>query len=123
MFIPNLGDMIPFDEHIFSNGWERTPPTIEKKMRRMIFAGEISATNSQKNWGVGLPDVYGVGLPQVKKPLEPQDKAMEDQELEPLEKAIQTAHSNFFVEEERFVCFFFFPVVDGWICLGKSKSD
>jgi len=28
------------------------------------------------------------------------DKAMEDQELEPLEKAIQTAHSNFFVEEE-----------------------
>lgn len=28
------------------------------------------------------------------------DKAMEDPELEPLEKAIQTAHSNFFVEEE-----------------------
>ena len=35
---------------------------------------------------------------------------MEDQELEPLEKAIQTAHSNFFVEEESF---FFSPVVDG----------
>ena len=28
---------------------------------------------------------------------------MEDQELEPLEKAIQTAHSNFFVEEESFI--------------------
>ena len=39
---------------------------------------------------------------------------MEDQELEPLEKAIQTAHSNFFVEEESFI-----SVVDGWICLRK----
>lgn len=28
------------------------------------------------------------------------DKAMEESELDPLEKAIQTAHSNFFVEEE-----------------------
>ncbi|CAJ1335197.1 unnamed protein product, partial [Effrenium voratum] len=28
------------------------------------------------------------------------DKAMEDSELDPLEKAIQTAHSHFFVEEE-----------------------
>lgn len=34
---------------------------------------------------------------------------MEDQELEPLEKAIQTAHSNFFVEEESFIMDF------GWL--------
>lgn len=41
---------------------------------------------------------------------------MEDQELEPLEKAIQTAHSNFFVEEESFIW-----IVDGWICLGNYR--
>lgn len=30
---------------------------------------------------------------------------MEDSELDPLEKAIQTAHSNFFVEEDPFESF------------------
>ena len=102
--------MIPFDEHIFSNGWERTTPT--RKNTPHDFSGEISATNSEKN-----------GASTGQKPLEPQDKAMEDQELEPLEKAIQTAHSNFFVEEERFVFFFCFRLWMVGYVWGNQKSD
>ena len=60
---------------------------------------------------------------------------MEDQELEPLEKAIQTAHSNFFVEEESFIldCGWldmFGEIIgtlgtiapNGWDCIRESPS-
>ena len=82
--------------HLEFSKEKSTSPTNE--MQKSGGGGEKSSQGFQGSFLRGRPNQIKATSEQSKQSSE--DKAMEDNELDPLEKAIQIAHSNFFVEED-----------------------